>query len=363
MSRIGANAYRFSVEWSRVEPRDGKWDRAAWAHYVGEVRRLRAAGIEPMVTLHHFTLPIWLAGGILANAFPDRFARFAGEAARRLGNYVTLWCTVNEPNVLVYNGFVKGLWPPAVKNNGRASAAFASLLRAHASAAAEVHTANPRARVGVAMHLRAFDPDRVWFPPDWIAAHITATGFNWAFYDAIASGRIRFAMPGFPQLDEPLEELRGSCDWFGVNYYTRDIVRFSPFAAELSTTVPGPGAKSDLGWEVYPEGLLYLLRSAYARYRLPIYVTENGIADRHGWMRSEFLRSHVHALSRASQEGIPVLGYFHWSLMDNFEWDLGFKPRFGLYSVHYGTMERTPAGGAGTFRALAGQGRSHTGPD
>jgi beta-glucosidase len=352
MERLGANAYRFSIEWSRLENSDGNWDDPAWAHYQDEVRQLLAAGIQPMVTLHHFTFPRWLGGGVLDPGLPERFGRFAKEAARRLPE-VTLWCTINEPNVLLFNGFVDGIWPPAVKDPVKASAAFAGLLRAHASASAGVRAVIPQARIGVAMHLRAFDVLRAWFLPDWMAASSAAKAFNWAFYDSILSGRIRFAPPGFPRLDEAVPGLRGSADWFGVNYYTRDLVGFSPGKPGQVTLAVGPGPTNALGWEIYPEGLLQLLRAAHARYRLPLYVTENGVDDRGGTLRPLFILGHLRAVARATREGIPVLGYFHWSLMDNFEWTDGFAPRFGLYRVDYPSLDRSPASGAETFAALA----------
>jgi beta-glucosidase len=171
MRRLGANAYRFSITWSRVEPEPGRWDEAAWGHYADEVWRLRAAGVEPMITLHHFTVPRWLAGGVLDPGFPEGLARLAGEAARRLGGEVRLWCTINEPNVLMFKSFVEGSWPPAAKDPASASATFANLLRAHALAAAAIRKARPDARIGVAMHLRIFDPARRANLLDWIAAH------------------------------------------------------------------------------------------------------------------------------------------------------------------------------------------------
>jgi len=355
MRRLGANAYRFSILWSRVEPAPGRWDEAAWAHYADELERLRAAGITPMITLHHFTLPRWLEGGALAPGFPAAFARLAGEAARRLGGAVELWCTINEPNVFMFKGFVEGSWPPAVQDPARAVAAYANLLRAHAAAATAVRAERPGAKIGVAMHLRVFEPARRWFLPDWLAARGTAAAFNWAFYDAISAGRLRFAAPGFPKLDEPLPELAGSADWFGVNYYTRDRVRFSLAAPGRTARTPGPGARTDLGWEIHPEGLLRLLRSVHRRYAVPIYVTENGIADARGTARPAFVRAHVHAVARAAREGVPVRGWFYWALTDNFEWAEGFEPRFGLYRVDYATLTRTPAPGAEEFAALAGR--------
>jgi beta-glucosidase len=356
MKGLGANAYRFSLEWSRLEPQEGTWDAAAFAHYADELRQLRAAGVEPMVTLLHFTLPLWIAdrGGLLAPEFPDRFGRFAAEAATRLGPLVTLWCTINEPNVQTYEGYVEGIWPPGKKPPAEMVMASAALLRAHARAAQALHERDPGAQVGVAQHVIAFDPASRWSLPDWVAARTAQDSFDWAFLDAIQAGRVRFAAPGFPSLDEPQPALLGSMDYVGLNYYTRSMVRFAPGAPGMVRMSTGPGPLNDLGWEIYPEGLLRVLRTAGARYRLPIYVTENGIPDDAGTKRAGFIRGHAHALSRALAEGIPVRGYFFWSLLDNFEWAEGFAPRFGLYRVHYPTLERSLAKGAEEFEALTG---------
>ena len=354
LTALGANAYRFSVEWSRVEPREGEWDTAAWAHYQEEIALLRQADITPMVTLLHFTLPGWLAdrGGLTARDFPDRFARFAGEAARRLGSEVTYWCTVNEPNVQMYQGYVEGVWPPGIRDTERASVAFAGLVRGHARASAAIREVSPRARVGAAVNLIVFDPQRRWWLPDWIAAREADRGFNWAFYDSVKRGAITFHLAGFPEIDEPMAALAGSADFFGINYYRRNIVRFSPEAPGLVELLQGPGPLSDSGVEIYPEGLLRLIRRVWDRYGLPIIVTENGVSDASGKLRPDYLRGHVYAVSRALEEGIPIEGYFHWSLMDNFEWAEGFGARFGLYRVDYETMERIPGPGAEEFRRL-----------
>ncbi len=355
LQALGANAARFSIEWSRLEPSEGTWDEAAWTRYTEWVGWMREAGLEPMVTLLHFTLPLWLAdrGGVTAADFPERFARFAGEAARRLGGAVDLWCTINEPNIQMHHGYIEGLWPPALCSLELAVQAFAGMLRAHALAARALHEGDPGARVGLVIHLIEFQPASRWLLPDWIAASGAARAFNWAFADGLRSGRLRFRAPGFPSLDEPCPGLAGSADFLGLNYYRRNLVRLDPREPGMVSVRDGPGPKNDLGWEIYPEGLLHLLREAARRCRLPIYVTENGIPDAGGRMRGDYIRAHAWALSRALAEGIDLRGYFHWSLLDNFEWADGFAPRFGLYRVDYETMERRPAGGSETFTELA----------
>ncbi len=354
MQELGVNAYRFSIEWSRVEPVEGAWSDEAWLWYEELVHRLGEAGITPMVTLLHFTLPAWLAdrGGLAADDFPELFGRFASEAARRLGARVDLWCTLNEPNVQMYQGYVEGVWPPGISDTAAASAAFAGSVRAHAAAARALRRADPGASIGLAINNIVFDPASRWSLLDWIAAGQADSGFNWAHYDSIAAGRVRFRLAGFPSIDEPLETLLGSADWVGINYYRRNLVRFDAGAPGLVELSPGPGPRSDSGVEIHPEGLLRLLRRIWKRYSLPIYVTENGVSDASDRLRADFLRSHAYAVARALQEEIPVRGYFHWSLLDNFEWSEGFEPRFGLYRVDYETFERTATRGAAEFRRL-----------
>lgn len=355
ITELGANAHRLSLEWSRLEPEPGCWDEAAWAHVDLELALLQQAGIEPMLTLLHFTLPLWLAeqGGIAAAEFPERLEAFAAEAGRRLGPRVRLWCTLNEPNVQMFYGYVTGQWPPCHRDPAQATRAFAGLLRGHARAAAALRRHVSGARIGAAVHLVQAEPLRRWWPPDRLAAAQVGAGFNWPFYDAIRDGVIRLRLPGFPLLEEPMPELIGSADYMGMNYYRRNLVGFDPRSPGWAGLHQGPGRRSDAGIEMHPAGLLDLLRQAWRRYGLPPIVTENGIADASGQLRPGYLRAHAHALSYAVAEGIPVQGYFHWSLLDNFEWTDGYRLRFGLYRVDFSSQERTATAGAVEFRRLA----------
>jgi len=378
MKALHANALRLSIEWSRVEPVEGKWDEAAWTRYVEWMHLLSQNGITPMVTLLHYTLPVWMAdrGGLTAPDFPDRFARFAGEATARLRPDVHLWCTINEPNYHTHHAYIAGNYPPQRKSAVEAAKAFAGLLRAHALASQAIRQCDAAARIGVAMSLTDYEPASRWSLPDWVATKKQADEDNWAFYDSIKSGRIRFNLssaassitvasssymnaanrasdPSAVSVDEPLPGLLGSADWFGANYYDRNLVWFAPFSPGLLQIREGPGPKGDLGWEIYPEGLLSLLHSAWARYKLPVYITENGLPDAAGTNRAAFIHAHAYAVSRAIAQGVPVKGYFFWSFVDNFEWVDGFAPRFGLYRVNYSTLERQLAPGTEEFIRLA----------
>jgi beta-glucosidase len=334
---LGMNAYRLSIEWARIEPAAGALDHAALDEYRRMLGALRDAGIEPMVTLHHFTLPSWIAdrGGVLSADFADQLARFARVAARALGDLCHLWITVNEPNVLAAQSYLLGVWPPAKRNPVLAFRAHGRLLAAHHAAYRALKETRPDASVGVAHHLRVMTPERPLLR-DRLAARALRHVFNDAFADAVCNA--------------------GTQDFFGVNYYSRDVVRFSPHSpAELFVHrgVPPTSEVSDLGWEIYPEGLGQVVRTWSRRSNLPVYVTENGIADAQDSRRASFLRRHLAELARAISDGIDVRGYFHWSLLDNFEWADGYAPRFGLAAVDYTTQERRLRESARVYSRIA----------
>jgi beta-glucosidase len=302
---------------------------------------LRDAGIAPMVTLHHFTLPSWLAdrGGILADGFAARLASFARVAVGALGDLARLWITVNEPNVLAAHAYLLGLWPPAKKSPRLAFRAQRRLLDAHDAAYRALKDARgDGVQVGVAHHLRDVEPARPRSRRDRAAASLFRRVFNDAFAAAVCDHRTQ--------------------DFFGINYYSRDVVRFSMrHAGELFVArgVPPGAPVSDLGWEIYPAGLGHVVRAWAKRSGLPVYVTENGIADATDAKRAAFLRSHLAELARAIADGVDVRGYFHWSLLDNFEWAEGYQPRFGLVHVDYASGARTIRESAREYARIASE--------
>ena len=359
---LGMSAYRMSIEWARIEPRPDEIDRAALDAYRSLLGALREGGIAPMITLHHFTLPQWLArrGGVLAAEFPDRLARFARVAAQALGDLCGTWITINEPNVLAAQGYLLGAWPPARTNPVDALRAHHRLLEAHVAAYRALKEASPYdAQVGVAHHLRAVEPRDPRSRSDRGAQVLFERVFSDAFARAVCTGTMYGPIDhvvGHGRGGFRVGEARGTQDFFGINYYSRDVVHFSlGHAAELFVVreVPARSEQSDLGWEVYPAGLGRLVRTWSARSGVPVVITENGIADAGDTRRASFVVRHLAELARAIADGVDVRGYYHWSLLDNFEWAEGYEPRFGLVAVDYATQERTIRESARVYQRIA----------
>jgi beta-glucosidase len=355
---LGLNAYRFSLEWSRIELEPGRYDDRALSRYRAMLEGCRARGIAPMLTLHHFTNPRWFAmlGGWEVRRNLSHFERFARLAGERFGDLVDHWITVNEPEVYGFHGYDAGIWPPGVRDRSRALAVIANMLEGHALAARALRETDRvdadgdgrAALIGVAKHWILLEPRRGWFPLDRIATAIQHRVFNVAVIRALAGGPIEFSVPGARPVKRAVEALRGSSDFLGVNYYTRWMV--SALGPEARTARRG-AAVSDLGWEIYPQGLERALRECSA-FGLPLYVTENGVADATDSLRPGFVRATFDALDRARSAGLDLRGYFHWSLMDNFEWADGYTGRFGLFEVDF-TRPEGPRRERASARAYA----------
>jgi len=335
------NAHRFSLEWSRIEPRPGEFSVSELRHYADVLQALGERGMEPMVTLHHFTNPTWIAqaGGWESPETAERFARYAERVVAELGSLARYWVTINEPTVIAYQGYVKGEWPPGKRYDvDRVARVLVTLMRGHWLAYERIKSRHPELQLGLAHHLRVFDPARPWMPLDRAVAAAFERVFNGTILKTLRRGQLVFPLTRADRASGP----RPSQDFIGVNYYTRELVKFNRHSrAELfgERVLPAAGPRSDLNWEVYPEGLYRILRSL-VRERLPVIVTENGIADAADAMRPEFLLSHVAATLRAIQTGVPVRGYFHWTCFDNFEWAEGYSAKFGLIACDPATQER-----------------------
>jgi beta-glucosidase len=350
MAGLHHNAARISIEWARLEPREGRWDHAALARYLEMLRGLRERGMEPLVTLNHFTLPQWVAerGGWLWDGIAAAFAAYAGRFVRAAVPLVDSWITLNEPVGYLINAYLLGRFPPGRTSLRALIRALGNSLRAHAAAYRAIRAAQPWARVGVAAYLRpAMPADEGSAAQRWLARQLDHA-VNWMYLDALASGRL----VGPFGIAVSVPEAARTMDYVGVNYYTCSRLAFDlrrPRALFVRHRPRGEAGLSDDGHsEVCPDGLLAVLRQA-GRYGLPVVITENGLADADDDLRPRFIVEHLRRVAQAIAEGVPVLGYYHWSIVDNFEWTDGWGLRFGLYHLDPTTQVRTPRSSAALY--------------
>jgi beta-glucosidase len=350
---MGLNTLRLSVEWSRIEVSPGRIDTAALDRYREMLQGLRDRGIEPMVTLHHFTDPLWITerGGWINEDIVPYFSRYVEQVVLALRDYADLWCTINEPNVYTSMGYVMGTFPPGAEDIKTAAVVLRHMLQAHAKAYQLIHRLQEEARVGLAHNLRFFDPANPKSLPDRVAAWANDMWFNASTVRAVWDG---WWLP--PLGFGPSFATRRSLDWIGLNYYTRDRVIFDREAKATAFTVRTQSEDAELldgGYgELYAEGIQRALRRL-ARLGIPIHITENGIPDRDDDQRPDALLLHLYHTWKAIQQNIPIRSYYHWTLTDNFEWAEGWTLPFGLIELQPETQKRTPRPSAELYGAIA----------
>lgn len=403
VAALGVDSYRFSIEWARIEPVRGLIDQAAIAHYRAELTALREKGIHPVVTLHHFSNPVWVAdprdptcaapggpsdtnlcglgspgGAQVIQAMADH----AGRIARELGDLVDDWGTLNEPVNYLLAAYGTGSYPP-----GRATlfqpTAFAAVVRDYIAAHAAMYHAiklndtadadgdGIAAEVGLSLSVVDWEPARGNKPstnPDDIAARDRLVYlFHYQFADAVRTGGFDANLDG--TVDEQHPEWAGTLDWLGLQYYFRAGVTAEPallpvanltpcsVGLDLGACLPAPDPTycvPRMGYEGWTDGIHDILVAFHHRYPdLPLVVTESGIATDVGARRAENVVRVLESIARARDEGVDVRGYYHWSLTDNFEWTEGFGPHFGLYSVNYTSYARAGTEGADVLHAIA----------
>lgn len=357
---VGAGAFRISLEWARIEPTRGRFDEAAIDSYRERLIKMRAAGIRPVVTLHHFTHPQWFNKETPWHEpqSVEAFRRYAKVCAKILKGVDALVLTFNEPMVLLLGGYIQGLIPPGLMDGKLAMLAIGNIARCHVAAREEILAECGKTEIGTSQNVLAFAPDRFWHPLDRAIARLAGEAYNHAFLRAICEGELRIFMPGVASTRQTIHGGRDSVDFIGLNYYTRTHLRFvprPPFLEFKYRDILKRGL-THIGWEDYPEGFSQLLLEA-KQYGLPVWITENGIDDRVGDRRSGYLHSHWKQLLAAVKQGVDVRGYMYWALMDNFEWLEGWGPRFGLYRVDFETLERVPTAACHYFRETARSGR------
>ncbi len=310
---LGHNAHRFSIEWSRIEPEEGKFDDAEINHYRKVIKAIRDRGMEPFVTLWHWTLPVWLSkkGGVNNKKFAAYFSKYAKYTVEKLKSEVKFWMTLNEPTSLISNSYAAGIWPPQKKNPWSALRVYENLAKANNAAYQEIKKVYSDFQVGFGNILQFIEPNNPKNILDNLAVSISDYFINKKFLKLVGNNQ----------------------DFLAVQYYFHRKIKFPAKQNNKNRTV------NDIGWEIYPEGIYHVLVD-FKKYNLPIYITENGLADTRDEKRAKFIKDHLFWVHKAIQEGSDVRGYFYWSLLDNFEWDKGFWPRFGLVEVDYKTLER-----------------------
>lgn len=313
LKKMNMNSFRFSVEWSRIEPEEGAWNAEAINHYKQYVSELQKRGIEPVVTLFHFTLPVWFAGmgGFEKRSNVKYFTRFAQKIVSELGLDIRFIITINEPDIYVYESYVQGAWPPNVTSRWKALHVLHNLAYAHRKTAEIIHAMNRRYKVSVAKNSQYYYAgDNAWL------------------------SRYSAAIMQYIQDDYFLKKVTKHCDFIGVNFYGSSRV--------YGYRVHNPDKRvSDLGWDLSPADIEHALERLYEKYKLPLIITENGLADGEDENRQWWIGQTLLGIQRAMDNGVKVEGYLHWSLLDNFEWAHGFWPRFGLVHVDYKTKKRS----------------------
>ena len=361
MSELGLNAYRFSISWSRILP-DGKGrvNRKGLDFYERLVDALLAKGIQPTATLYHWDLPVALddRGGWLNPDIIDWFTEYAQICFRALDDRVPMWSTLNEPWVVTDGGYLHGLLAPGHRNHFEAPLATHHLMVAH-GAAVQAYREIGRNRIGIVVNLAPKDP-ATRSKADRDAANRDDAYMNRQYLDPVLLGTYPNEMrdifgeawPEFHAAD--MTRIRQPIDFVGINYYTRNVVRDDPKAVPVRAGyVPQRHhAVTETNWEVYPKGLTDILVWVTERYgRIPLYITENGAAFYdpptpvdgrvEDYLRVDYYRTHLRAAREAIRRGVDLRGYFAWSLLDNFEWSLGYAKRFGIVHVDYASQVRT----------------------
>lgn len=315
IEKLNMNAFRFGIEWSRIEPEEGKWNQKEIARYKEYIAELRERKIEPFLNIWHWTMPVWFAekGGFEKKENLEYFYRFIKKVADNLIDDVEYVITLNEPNVDASFAYLINLHPPAKRSVWKFMKVYYNQARAHRKSYEILKQKKPTLQVGLAMQLANIQAKRPHNYIDQLTTQWMRYFWNWWF----------------------LQRIKRHQDFIGINYYFSDY--YTGLGKKKNPRVP----TNDMGWYMEPEGIYPLLLRAWSRFKKPIFITENGLADANDQHRQWWLEETVIAMERAISEGVDLRGYFYWSLLDNFEWQDGWWPRFGLAEVDRKTMKRT----------------------
>ena len=334
MADMGLQIYRFGIEWSRIEPRPGEYSSEAISHYRQEIEYMLSKGIRPLLTIHHFTNPLWFEdmGAFENKRSPDIFLSFVEKVVESFGDMISEYITINEPNVYATNSLLWGYWPPEKKSIFSMVKAISNMTAAHVRSYQYIHKKRKEmgfedTKVSFANHLRVFAPRNPRNPLHRMFSALSEYLFQDALTESMMTGKCRF-----PVLPRKGIKKGKYYDFIGINYYSRSTV------SGLSDGVRDGCYKNDLGWEIYHEGLIELSNKLSERYGSEVYVTENGTCDNTDAFRSRFIYDQLKLISETENS---ITRYYHWSFLDNFEWKEGERERFGLVHIDYDTQNRT----------------------
>lgn len=364
------NAHRIGIEWSRVEPTEGEYNEAAFSHYQSMLQSLKKKGFIVFLNLWHFTLPLWAAdqGGFESERVMKRWKAYVKECAIRFSPFVDFWSTMIDAQIYALSGYATGELPPNKTDTSLALFMYKQMIFAHANAYHIIKEFGTQHIDGETLVPKVgqiyffFDIQSKSFFLDKLVANQMDRLFNWNMLDALFTGKIELNVIGEKAIKEDNPILEKTLDWIGINYYTRQIVSFNPFKKgfiQYSNIKEYP--KSDMDWEIYPEGIEHICKEVHRRYpEVPLFIAENGLADSNDSRRAQYILDHLAFVHKLIEEGLPIFGYTYWSLTDNWEWKEGFWPKFGLYEVDLQTLERKPRGSVKLFRFIVQNNRLPT---
>ena len=359
MNDLGVGYYRFSVEWSKIEPENGIINEKALEHYRDVCIALIDSGLTPVITLHHFSHPIWFEelGAFEKEENIEYYIRFSELVFNKLSDIVPIWCTINEPAVYVTQGYFNGVFPPGKKDPLLAGYVMRNLLNAHVQVYQRLKSLpnGENVQIGLVKNITQLDPLRRWHILDWYFSGILNDVFTNSTLNLFSKGEFDFYLPAMANVSYKNYDAINSLDFIGLNYYSRWHVKGQLNLAEPFTFELRPqDIQTDMPYAIYPEGF-YKAVKTIAKLNVPIIITENGIADDKDDRRSLFIKRYLYALFKTIEEGYDIRGYFYWSLMDNFEWAEGYMMKFGLYDVDFNTQKRTLRSGSQSFVDIVNQ--------
>ena len=346
---LGVNSFRFSIEWSKIEPEKGEFNDEAIKHYVQFVQKLKAHGIKPMACLLHFSMPQWVEneGGILNPEFPDHLARFAEKVFPYLSKDVELWNTINEPEIQAFMGYLLGDFPPQHHSVAEMGKGLKHLLQAHCKVYDVLKAKKPEAQIGLVHNVLRYQAYRWWHPVERLTCYYLTKLTHDVVRDFIKTGVFDFKVPFLAHERFTVETVPN--DFNGVNYYTRPLIK-QVFSREvMASTHPEGGEMTKMPFREDPEGLY----EAIMEMPGPIYVTENGISARYDLQMNRYYDRALYAVSEAMKDGADVRGYYAWSLSKNAEWAEGWEPQnFGLYDYNRNTQKFSLRPGAKSYKRM-----------